>query len=261
MLEVMPIRAFNDNYLWLFHPPGKTDACIVDPGDARPVLEALQEHKLNLEAIFITHHHADHIGGVDELLSHYKVPVYGPDSPDIPQVTHKLAQGDNVELFGHSFSVLEIPGHTLDHIAYFCGEKVVRDKPALFCGDTLFAGGCGRVFEGTHAMMYASLQKLAVLPGDTQVFCAHEYTLANLKFALAVNPDNELLVQRMAREKAKRSNDTPTVPTSIQLELETNPFMRCQNSELLSAAQQHAHQKLTGPARVFGVIRQWKDSF
>src|SRR5690554_1294404 len=164
MIEITPISAFNDNYLWLFHAPEGKQACIVDPGDAVPVLRHLEEHGLELAAIFITHHHNDHTGGVHDLLARFDVPVYGPASPRIPSVTHTLCEGDSVELFGQVFQVLEIPGHTLEHIAYYTKNGAAAGGPVLFCGDTLFAGGCGRVFEGTPAMMHHSLQKLAALP-------------------------------------------------------------------------------------------------
>lgn len=261
MLNIIPVPAFNDNYLWLFHADASTSACIVDPGDARPVLKALDAHGLDLEAILITHHHADHIGGVNELLKAKQVPVYGPKSSKIPQVTNVLEQGDRIEVLGVHFDILEIPGHTLDHIAYYAAAPVDDGHPLLFCGDTLFAGGCGRVFEGTHEMMYDSLCKLSTLAPDTRVYCAHEYTLANLKFALAVTPDHKDLNQRFNSEQEKRRLNEPTVPTTIQRELSTNPFLRCQDKDLRESAQSHAHRRLEKPAQVFGVIREWKDNF
>ncbi len=226
MLEIHPIKAFNDNYLWAFKESGSSNACIVDPGDAAPVLAYLQKENLSLSAILLTHHHADHIGGVNELLEHYKVSVYGPDSVSIPQVTEPVFEGDVIKVANTSFRVLEIPGHTLDHIAYHADSAINEnmESPVVFCGDTLFAGGCGRVFEGTAEMMYNSLQKLAALNPQTQVFCAHEYTLNNLAFAEAVVPEDSTLQQRIQQEKSKRENDVPTIPTSIELELRTNPF-------------------------------------
>ena len=260
MLEVTPIRAFNDNYLWLFREAGSRDCGIVDPGDAEPVLQYLKEQKLNLAVIIITHHHGDHTGGISQLLENYNVPVYGPDSSNIPAVTHAVKEGSQINILGHNFEVLEIPGHTLDHIAYF-GAAVENNTPVLFCGDTLFAGGCGRVFEGTFPMMHESLQKLARLPADTLVYCAHEYTLANLSFASAVTPDNKTLAERVALEKEKRSKDIPTVPTSIKAELETNPFLRCGEQEIIAAATEYCGRALQAPEEVFGAIRGWKDSF
>lgn len=257
MLEVTPIPAFNDNYLWLFRMQGSRECGIVDPGDAGPVLRYLQDNDLTLAVIFITHYHGDHTGGIGRLLQEYDVPVYGPDSANIPAVTHPLAEGDSVDMFGATFRVLEIPGHTLDHIAYFADGI----PPVLFCGDTLFAGGCGRVFEGTHKMMHSSLQKLAALPPDTTVYCAHEYTLANLAFARAVTPGSSALEARIAREQDRRARDIPTVPTTIETELATNPFLRCTDGDVVAAARRQSGRPLAAPDEVFAVIRGWKDAF
>lgn len=256
MLEITPIKAFSDNYLWLFSQSGTETACIVDPGDAKPVLAYIKQAHLSLSAIVLTHHHADHIGGVKELLEHYEVPVYGPESSTIPFVTHPLHEGDNIQVCGTSFSVIEIPGHTMDHIAYYA-EDALHEKPVLFCGDTLFAVGCGRIFEGTPAMMYESLQKLAHLKPETLVFCAHEYTLSNLAFAAAVSPDDIPLQKRIKQETAKRERDIPTLPTSIEQELETNPFLRCSKR----AMQNRFAGQAESPVEIFTALRQWKDSF
>jgi hydroxyacylglutathione hydrolase len=219
---IHPIPAFSDNYIWCLR--NETYAVIVDPGDSKPVLKYLHNHRLQLSAILITHHHADHIGGVDELLRHAPVPVYAPAAGQYAFVHQPCAQGDCVQLprLGCELQVLDVPGHTLDHIAYV-GDGL------LFCGDTLFAGGCGRVFEGTYDMMYASLQKLAALPPETAVCCAHEYTLANLAFAQRVELNNEDLSERVIAEAAKRERGEPTVPSSIGLELKTNPFLRAED--------------------------------
>ncbi len=256
MLEITPIKAFSDNYLWLFNQSGTDTAGIVDPGDAKPVLAYLKQAHLSLSAIVLTHHHPDHIGGVNELLEHYDVPVYGPESANIPCVTHPLHEGDKVTICGTSFSVIEIPGHTMEHIAYYA-DAAVHEKPVLFCGDTLFAGGCGRIFEGTPAMMYQSLQKLASLKAETLVFCAHEYTLSNLAFAAAVSPDDKALQKRIKQETAKRERDIPTLPTSIELELETNPFLRCSDQSM----QGRFSGKAETPVEIFTALRQWKDNF
>jgi hydroxyacylglutathione hydrolase len=259
MLEIQPIKAFNDNYLWVFKDSGSSKACIVDPGDAAPVRAYLEKENLSLSAILLTHHHPDHIGGVNDLVEHYSVPVYGPESSSIPQVTETLHEGDSIEVANTSFRVIEIPGHTLDHIAYYAdaSSNIGIENPVLFSGDTLFAGGCGRIFEGTAEMMYNSLQKLATLDPQTQVFCAHEYTLSNLAFAEAVVPEDSILQHRIQQEQAKRENDIPTVPTSIALELKTNPFLRCSEESVSQKFPELAQQ----PIAVFAALRQWKDQF
>lgn len=259
MLEIHPVKAFNDNYLWIFKDSESLNACVVDPGDAAPVIAYLKKENLSLSAILLTHHHADHIGGVNDLLALQDVPVYGPQSSYIPQVTKPLFEGDVVNLANTNFSVLEIPGHTLDHIAYYADttSNTNNETPVLFCGDTLFAGGCGRIFEGTAEMMYGSLQKLAALDPQTQVFCAHEYTLSNLAFAAAVAPEDSALQQRIQQEQAKRKNDIPTVPTSIELELRTNPFLRCSEESIVENFPEKAEQ----PVAIFAALRQWKDGF
>ena len=220
MLHVTPIPAFRDNYIWALHDD--KIAVIVDPGEAAPVLNFLREKNLQLNTILITHHHNDHVGGNRDLLAKFPVPVYGPAAEKIDTLTLRLNENDVVNLLqlGLSFRVIQIPGHTAGHIAYV-GHGMV------FCGDTLFACGCGRLFEGTAAQMHVSLSKLAALPGDTKVYCAHEYTLANIAFARAVEPDNAALLQREFDDREKRGNNIPTVPSTIQIELATNPFLRC----------------------------------
>jgi len=261
MIDITPIPAFRDNYLWLLKSEDGNSACIVDPGDAEPVLSHLKAHSLTLSAIFITHHHADHTGGIGHLLREYDVPVYGPRSPNITSITEPLVEGDTVTLFGHTFHILEIPGHTIDHIAYYTLAGESGEPPMLFCGDTLFAGGCGRVFEGTPGMMHQSLQKLAHLAPATKVYCAHEYTLANLDFARAVTPDDKALLSRIEKEQQKRHRHEPTVPSTIAVELETNPFLRCSEQALASSASRHSGHHLTEADQVFAEIRRWKDHF
>lgn len=259
MINVYPVPAFQDNYLWLFHREGNKEAYVVDPGDAEPVLTALKQRGLNLSGILITHHHMDHTGGIDELLRHFSVPVYGPQSSRIQQINHPLKQGDQLALEPDiSFQVMEVPGHTLDHIAYFAQTE---EQALLFCGDTLFAGGCGRLFEGSAAQMYSSLNKLASLPANTAVYCAHEYTLANLAFAQAVEADNAELAARIERDKDTRARQQPTVPSSIGLELATNPFLRCRETSVKTAVEQREGKSLSTPADVLGAVRQWKDNF
>ncbi|MDB5936774.1 MAG: hydroxyacylglutathione hydrolase [Massilia sp.] len=258
-LTVLTVPAFKDNYLWLVHDG--VNAAAVDPGDAGPILEALAAHQLTLTAILLTHHHADHIGGVPQLLAHARVPVFGPRNDNISARTEPLGEGDLVQVPGLDLAlrVLDVPGHTHGHIAY------VRETPGahwLFCGDTLFAGGCGRIFEGTPAQMAASLAKLAALPDDTAVYCAHEYTLSNLRFASAVEPGNEQLRERVEAETAKRAAGQPTVPSNIGLEKATNPFLRYQQPEIvdtLVAAQRLAAS--AAPLAAFAALREWKNSF
>jgi hydroxyacylglutathione hydrolase len=259
-LSVLAVPAFHDNYLWLIHD-GR-HAAVVDPGDARPILAALDAHGLTLVAILLTHHHADHVGGVQTLLQHSKVPVFGPASEAIASVSQALSEGDTVAIpqLGLKLSILDVPGHTSGHIAY-----VAEDQPWLFCGDTLFGGGCGRLFEGSPEQMIDSLAKLSRLPDDTLVYCAHEYTVSNLRFALAVEPDNPLLTARMASEQAKRRRQQATVPSTIGLENATNPFLRYQQPTIIASL--HASGRLTDqhrptdPVAAFAALREWKNCF
>lgn len=235
---------------------------IVDPGEAAPVLAALQEQALTLSAILITHHHWDHVNGLDEILQSWDVPVYGPevDRDVVPQIQHGLADGDRVELaeLELSLEVLAVPGHTLDHIAYF-GEFNAR--PLVFCGDTLFSAGCGRLFEGDPAMMHTSIQRLAALPANTMVCCTHEYTQANLAFALAVEPGNPALQAHRDKVTALRKDNQPSLPSSIGLEQEINPFMRCHLPCVQQAAARHSGREIHDAVDTFAAIRAWKDNF
>ena len=259
MLNVLTVPAFNDNYLWIIHDG--SHAAVVDPGDAAPILAALKTHDLSLVAILLTHHHADHVGGVPTLLQHADVPVYAPRNDRIANVTQLLDEGDEVHIpqLDLTLSVLEVPGHTLGHIAY-----VAKEQGWLFCGDTLFAGGCGRMFEGTPKQFLSSLDKLAALPDDTKVFCAHEYTLSNLRFALAAEPDNAALAARLKEEQHKRDQDQPTVPSFIGLEKATNPFLRTRESAVVK--QLTSEGRIQGmqdddPIAVFAALREWKNNF
>jgi hydroxyacylglutathione hydrolase len=256
MYKLIAIPAFVDNYLWLLHDG--TDALVVDPGDAAPVQSVLQEHKLQLKQILVTHHHADHTGGVDALREATGAVVYGPASERIPKPYLPLVEEDKLNALGVDFKVLDVPGHTAGHIAYYAPD--VDGKPLLFCGDTLFSGGCGRLFEGTPAQMLASLDKLATLPGSTVVCCTHEYTLSNLRFALAVEPDNANLVAYNAHCQSLRSRMQPTLPTSIAQELLINPFLRTRRPALVSSAR-HFDAAAHDDTSVFAAIRQWKNQF
>jgi hydroxyacylglutathione hydrolase len=260
-LAVLTIPAFADNYLWLIHD-GR-HAAVVDPGDATPVLAALAAHGLTLTAILLTHHHADHTGGVAELLRHYAVPVLGPRNEAITGVTHALGQDDEVAVPGLDLQlkVIDVPGHTRGHIAYVRAGQ--DGKPGwLFCGDTLFAGGCGRLFEGTPAQMVDSLSKLAALPDATKVYCAHEYTLSNLRFANAVEPENFALHNRISADTAKRDQGIATVPSTIGMEKATNPFLRYREPAIVE--QLIAEGRLAAgaaPVEAFAALRLWKNTF
>jgi len=258
MIKITPIAAFTDNYIWCLYDDQSNRALVVDPGDGAPVQTFLAEHGLTLEAILITHHHFDHTGGIESLLAatERNIAVYGPST--ITSVNQPLQEGDNIEVLTLNFDVLAIPGHTLDHIAYYCDNGPT--EPLVFCGDTLFAGGCGRVFEGTGAMMAASLGKLAALPATTAVYCAHEYTLANLAFAKAVEPNSNPLHKRIIEAEQKRQQDLPTVPSTIAMELATNPFLRCSNDDVIAAARTQTTNAEDSVA-VFCAIRGWKDNF
>ena len=253
-VAVEPIPAFNDNYLWLLvHGP---DAAVVDPGDAGPVLQRLRQRNLGLRAILVTHHHGDHVGGVAALAAATGARVFGPRSEPIPAREVALAGGERIDVLGAQFDVLAVPGHTLGHVAYHAPALRM-----LFCGDTLFAAGCGRLFEGTAAQMATSLAALAALPADTRVFCAHEYTLSNLRFALAVEPGNEALRERHRACAALRERGEPTVPSTIADELATNPFLRCDVAAVRRAAEARAGRPLPATEAVFAALREWKNAF
>ncbi len=255
-MQLTPLPAFNDNYLWLWHT--NTHAVVVDPGDGEVVLQALQRLQLQLAAILVTHHHADHTGGVDMLRTATQAQVYGPAGEAIPGPFVPLSGGDAFDWQGQRVEVLDVPGHTAGHIAYFV--PAADTAPLLFCGDTLFSGGCGRLFEGTAAQMLASLDRLAALPGDTQVCCAHEYTLSNLRFALAVEPHNPALQAYHVRCQGLRERGQPTLPSSLAQELAINPFLRSRQASVIEAVQQRSPQALDEVA-VFAHLREWKNKF
>jgi hydroxyacylglutathione hydrolase len=258
-LEVTAVPAFDDNYFWLVHgigPGADRRVAVVDPGEAGPVLAALERSGLELAAILITHHHGDHVGGIAALLERYPVPTFGPAREDIPGRSVALAGGDRVSLadLGLEFDIFDVPGHTAGHIAYY-------GHGALFCGDTLFSGGCGRLFEGTPAQMLASLDRLAALPPDTRVYCAHEYTAANLRFATAVDAGNRALADYVTTVSAIRARREPTIPTTIGLESRINPFLRTRLPAVRAAASAHAGRPLGDDVDAFAVVRAWKNGF
>ena len=252
--EVVPLRAFSDNYVWTIRDGKK--AAVVDPGDAQPVTDYLKRGKLELVAIINTHHHADHVGGNAALLKQWKVPVFGPADERIAEVTDRMKDGTRCTLphFGIEFQVSEIPGHTRSHIAF-------HGAGMLYCGDTLFAAGCGRLFEGTPRQMHESLSRLMKLPDDTKVYCGHEYTVSNIKFARAVEPDSAALQALEARAQTQRSQDVPTLPSTIGQEKATNPFVRVREPAVIAAASKRAGRQLSDPVEVLATLREWKNSF
>jgi hydroxyacylglutathione hydrolase len=254
MLHIHAVPAFKDNYIWALE--NGREAVVVDPGDAAPVEDFLARRGLRLAAVLATHHHADHVGGLPALAKRWSCPTFGPAREVAAHLDHRLAAGERITVPGIELplEVLDIPAHTAGHIAFF-GEGMV------FCGDTLFACGCGRLFEGTAAQMVDSLGKLARLPGETRVYCGHEYTLANIRFAEAVEPGNRALAERRARDAAKRERGEPTVPSTIADELATNPFLRCAEPEVIASAAKHAGRPLAHPIDVFTELRTWKNNF
>ncbi len=253
-IEVFPLPAFNDNYVWTL--VSGANAAVVDPGDAAPVLDFLRARKLTLTAILNTHHHADHIGGNEELLRHFKVPVYAPHEERIASASRRVREGERFTLdgIGIELSVLEIPAHTRTHIAFHGADM-------LFCGDTLFACGCGRIFEGTPGQMHAALAKLTALPERTRVYCGHEYTLANIRFAKAVEPGNALLAEWEQEAAAQRARGEVTLPSTIAREKQANPFVRCDQPGVIASASQRAGKPLADPVSVLAEIRDWKNKF
>jgi len=252
--SIEPIPAFADNYFWLIARGG--DAAVVDPGDAQPVLQRLQQRMLRLTDILVTHHHGDHVGGVTALVQASGARVWGPRRETIPSRVVALADGERIEVLSMEFEIIDVPGHTLGHIAYHAPQR-----QWLFCGDTLFGAGCGRLFEGTAEQMTTSLGRLAALPDATRVFCAHEYTLSNLRFALAVEPDNRALLERQRACAALRQRGVPTLPSTIAEERATNPFLRCDVPAVQRAAAARAGSELATSTEVFAVLRQWKNAF
>jgi len=255
MNQTFAIPAFKDNYIWALRDAERRWLVVVDPGDAQPVLEVIRTQGLRLAAILITHHHWDHTNGIKDLTAAYPVPVYAPAAEAVAGTTHPTAEGTEIPLpeLGITLTTLEIPGHTRGHVAYY-GEGM------LFCGDTLFAGGCGRLFEGTAEQMHRSLSRLAALPPNTQIYCGHEYTEANLRFATRVEPDNADLRARLAAVEAQRARNEITLPSTIATELATNPFLRVDQASVIESAERHTGSRLACAADVFAAVRKWKDA-
>jgi hydroxyacylglutathione hydrolase len=257
-MNLVALPAFSDNYIWMLHDGRQ--AIVVDPGDAAPVAAALDARGLALAAILVTHHHPDHVGGLAGLRARLQGPVFGPARETIPQPFQPLADGDTANALGLAFEVVDVPGHTAGHIAYFLPSAGDGQAPILFCGDTLFSGGCGRLFEGTAAQMHHSLGRLAALPGGTRVCCAHEYTESNLRFANAVEPANTALADYTAACRTLRAQGRPTLPSTIAQERAINPFMRCDAPEVITAALARGAADRSGSA-VLGALREWKNRF
>ncbi|WP_163557209.1 hydroxyacylglutathione hydrolase [Halomonas sp. NO4] len=255
MLSVTPIPAFNDNYIWLLRQDTSPNVCVVDPGDAEPVIQLLEREGLTLASVMITHHHHDHTGGLPELIQRYAPHVIGPHNPQIEGIDERVEDGDTCRVMGRRFDIMAVPGHTLDHIAYFTAGI----PPLLFCGDSLFSAGCGRLFEGSPEQMHHSLKRLAELPDDTLVFAAHEYTLANLRFASAADPHNPDVAAAMAETERARELDRPTLPSDLGRERRINPFLRCADPEVRAAAA--AQGDTDTDLATFTTLRAWKDRF
>lgn len=256
-MVLFPVPAFTDNYIWVLHDNER--ALVVDPGESEGVQRWLTQQRLSLEAILITHHHADHTGGVAALREATGARVIGPAHEPMPEPLERVCTGDVVKALGFRFEVIEVPGHTAGHIAFYCPN--LDGKPLLFCGDTLFSGGCGRLFEGTPAQMLDSLTRLACLPDATRVCCTHEYTLSNLRFAQAVEPRNGDLAQYRVHCEDLRRQNFPTLPSSIGLEKQINPFLRSHTIAVRQAVRQHDPDAGTDPVGVFAALREWKNVF
>ena len=255
-MKLLPLPAFNDNYLWMISQDGR--AIVVDPGDPAPVLKALEQYNLRLECILVTHHHSDHIGGLESLVKKTNAVVYAPPHPSIPSPYSVVSNDDHIQVLGCEFRVMAVPGHTLTHVAYFCEQSELG--PILFCGDTLFSGGCGRMFEGDQDGFWASLERLSLLPKETLVCSAHEYTLSNLKFAQAVEPNNQALIHYTQHCQTLRAQNLPTLPSTIETERSINPFLRVREADVIKSAQKISPSAQT-EGQIFGVLRSWKNDF
>ena len=254
MLSIKPIKALSDNYIWLVTT--NEGSIVIDPGESKQIIDLVKSNEIDLEGILITHHHYDHTNGIEEILKYKKVDVYGPKN-NVNSITKRVKQNDVFNLVGLKFEVIETPGHTLDHIAFYCLKD---EKSILFCGDTLFSGGCGRVFEGTYSQMYESLKKLSKLPEDTQIFCGHEYTSSNLQFACAVEPNNQFIKEYNEEIIEKTKNGEPSLPSSLKIEHMINPFIRCNEENLIDNINKKFGE-VSSEIEIFSTLRKWKDDF
>ncbi len=257
MFNVTPISAFEDNYIWLLQGAAD-DVAVVDPGDAQVVIAALEKSAKKLTAILITHHHSDHTGGVDELVDKYSVPVYGPKNCKFPGISQPLVDGDLITLFGKTLTVKAVPGHTLDHISYLHSD---RQSSQVFCGDTLFLAGCGRVFEGSMQQMLAAMDYFKKLPAATRVYCTHEYSLSNLAFAQSVEPKNQHIADKLVACRGLRAANKSTLPSDIATELLINPFLRCDQLAVKERVSNYSGRSINGELEVFSLLRNWKNVF
>jgi len=255
MNHCIPIRALKDNYIWMFYHPQTKRAWVVDPGDAEPVIATCEQLNVVLAGILVTHHHADHTGGIADLLHYAKhIPVYGSKISKNHYINYPIQDKDKIILDDYHFEVIAIPGHTLDHVAYY-GES------SLFCGDTLFSVGCGKVFEGTMQQMLNALTRLSELPDDTKIYCGHEYTLANLYFAATVDPNNLLIQEKLNYVKLMQKNNACTLPSTLLIEKQINPFLRCYVVEIKESVEKHYKKTLANTLEVFTHLREWKNNF
>ena len=257
MFTVTPIPAFNDNYIWAISVPGNPEIAVVDPGDAEPVNRYLSANKLQLSTILITHHHNDHTGGVEQLSKKHQAAVFGPANSPFKGIQHPLQDGDSVSLLGQQLAVKSVPGHTLDHISYLLNGT----EPQIFCGDTLFLAGCGRLFEGTPAQMFSAMEYFNHLPDSTEIYCTHEYSLANLEFAAAVEPGNSDISDVSQACQQRRNLDQPTLPTTMAQEKRINPFLRYRSDEVRQSAERFSGNILASECDVFATVREWKNQF
>jgi len=261
MFKVTAIPAFNDNYIWMLESPINTNlVAVVDPGDAQAVIDTLEKSDKTLQAILVTHHHNDHTGGVNELHEKYNIPVYGPENCNFNGITHPLKDLATLNLFNEELQIKAVPGHTLDHISYFLAGNE-QTSPQVFCGDTLFLAGCGRVFEGSMQQMLTAMHYFKTLPSSTQIYCTHEYSLSNLAFAAAIEPTNIDIQQQINKCKTLRNNQQITLPTTIDIELRTNPFLRCDQQNVIDSATKFAKKQISSELDVFSCIRKWKNNF